>query len=68
MRELLALAINLLVTFAKLLGPGGVRAVAAESLLLEQPGKQVTGKQVATDPGRHHILMHTAGPDPTFSL
>src|SRR6266516_2535205 len=34
MRELLILVIYLLVTFAKLLGPGGVRAVAAESLLL----------------------------------
>jgi transposase InsO family protein len=34
-RELLILAIHLLVTFAKLLGPGGVRAVAAESLMLK---------------------------------
>jgi len=33
MREILILAIHLLVTFAKLLRPGGVRAVAAESLL-----------------------------------
>jgi putative transposase len=36
MRELLILAIHLLVTFAKLVGPGGVRAVVAESLLLKQ--------------------------------
>src|SRR5438093_13579983 len=35
MRDLLILAIHLLVTFAKLLRPGGVRAVAAESLLLK---------------------------------
>jgi transposase InsO family protein len=35
MRELLILAIHLLVTFAKLLRPGGVRALAAESLLLK---------------------------------
>ena len=35
MRELLLLAIHLLVTRAKLLGPGGARAVAAESLLLK---------------------------------
>jgi hypothetical protein len=35
MRELLILAIHLLVTFAKLIRPGGVRAVAAESLLLK---------------------------------
>ena len=36
MRDLLLLAIHLTVTIAKLLGPGGVRAVAAESLLLKQ--------------------------------
>ena len=35
MREILILAIHLLVTLAKLFRPGGVRAVAAESLLLE---------------------------------
>ena len=35
MRELLILAIHLLVTVAKLLRPGGVRALAAESLLLK---------------------------------
>ena len=36
MRDLLLLVIPLLVTVAKLLRPGGVRAVAAESLLLKQ--------------------------------
>ena len=36
MRDLLLLAIHLLVTIAKLLRPGGARAVAAESLLLKQ--------------------------------
>jgi hypothetical protein len=35
MREVLLLAIHLLVTVAKLLRPGGIRAVAAESLLLK---------------------------------
>ena len=35
MRELLLLAIHLLVTIAKLLRPGGARAIAAESLLLK---------------------------------
>jgi len=35
MRELVLLAIHLLVTLAKLLRPGGVRAVAAESLSLK---------------------------------
>jgi putative transposase len=35
MRELLILAIHLLVTVVKLLRPGGVRAVVAESLLLK---------------------------------
>jgi hypothetical protein len=34
-REVLILAIHPLVTLAKLLRPGGVRAVAAESLLLK---------------------------------
>ena len=33
--DLLTLAIHLLVTVAKLLRPGGVRAVAAESLVLK---------------------------------
>ena len=36
MRELLLLAIHLIVTVAKLLQTGGVRAVVAESLLLKQ--------------------------------
>ncbi len=35
MRDILILAVHLLITTAKLLRPGGVRAVAAESLLLE---------------------------------
>ena len=35
MRDLFVLAIHLLVTVAKLLCPGGVRTVAAESLLLK---------------------------------
>jgi len=35
MREILILVVHLLVTIAKLLRPGGVRAVAAESLLLK---------------------------------
>ena len=35
MRELLILVIHLVVTFAKLLRPGGARAVAAESLILK---------------------------------
>ena len=35
MRDLLILAIHLLVTVLKLVRPGGVRAVAAESLLLK---------------------------------
>ena len=35
MRDLLILVVHLLVTVAKLLRPGGARAVAAESLLLK---------------------------------
>jgi putative transposase len=34
MRDLLVLAVHLVVTLAKIIGPGGVRGVAAESLLL----------------------------------
>jgi hypothetical protein len=33
MRELLILAIHLLVTFARLLRPGGVRGLAAEDIV-----------------------------------
>jgi hypothetical protein len=36
MIHLLVLAVHLLTTIAKLLRPGGVRAVVAESLLLKQ--------------------------------
>jgi hypothetical protein len=36
MRDLLLLAIHLFVTIPKFLRPGGVRALAAESLLLKQ--------------------------------
>jgi hypothetical protein len=35
MRDLMVLGMHLLVTLARLLGPGGVRAVTAESLLLK---------------------------------
>ena len=37
MRDLIALAIHLIVTLAKMSRPGGARAVAAESLLLKHP-------------------------------
>jgi hypothetical protein len=36
MKELLALLVHLLTTIAKLLGPGGARAVIADSLLMKQ--------------------------------
>ena len=36
MRDLFILTIHLIVTLAKMVGPGGVRGVAAESLLLKQ--------------------------------
>jgi hypothetical protein len=41
MRELLILAIHLLVTVAKLVRPGGARAVAAESLIFRISGSSV---------------------------
>ena len=36
MKDLLALLAHLLTTIAKLLGPGGARAVVADSLLMKQ--------------------------------
>jgi hypothetical protein len=36
MKDLLVLLAHLLTTIAKLLGPGGVRAVVADSLLMKQ--------------------------------
>lgn len=36
MKDFLVLLEHLLTTFAKLLGPGGVRAVVADSLLMKQ--------------------------------
>jgi putative transposase len=36
MRKLLMLTIHLIVILAKMVGPGGVRSVVAESLLLKQ--------------------------------
>jgi hypothetical protein len=36
MRDLLLLAVQLIITLAKLARPGGVRSVIAESLLLKQ--------------------------------
>jgi hypothetical protein len=37
MKDLLVLVAHLLTTIAKLLGPGGARAVVADSLLVKQP-------------------------------
>ena len=36
MRDLLILLVHLLATLARLLGPGGLRSVVAESLLVKQ--------------------------------
>lgn len=36
MKDLLVLLVHLLTTLAKLLGPGGTRAVVADSLLMKQ--------------------------------
>src|SRR5260221_6892506 len=56
MRDLLLLAIHLLVTLAKFLGPGGVRRVAAESLLLSSGINSC-----------HENSLATEGPPPPFS-
>jgi shikimate 5-dehydrogenase len=36
MKDLLVLAIHLITTIAKLMGPGGARAIVAESLFMKQ--------------------------------
>ena len=36
MKDLLVLAVHLITTIAKLMGPGGARAIVAESLLMKQ--------------------------------
>jgi hypothetical protein len=47
MMHLLILAVHLLATIAKLVRPGGVRAVVAESLLLKhQLGHQLANSQI----------------------
>jgi hypothetical protein len=51
MRDLLLLAIHLLVTLAKLLRPGGVRAVATEPLLLKH---QLVSMAQCPGARRHH--------------
>jgi hypothetical protein len=57
MRDLLLLAIHLFVTVAKLLRPGGVRAVAAESLLLKQQllVSEVIGPMPQIAPKKHRV-------------
>ena len=49
MRDLLILAVHLLVTVAKLLRPGGARAVAAESLLLKHQ-LQISNRSLRRSP------------------
>lgn len=36
MKDLLVLAVHLITMIAKLMGPGGARAIVAESLLMKQ--------------------------------
>ena len=36
MRDLVILFVHIIATFARLLGPGGIRAVVAESVLIKQ--------------------------------
>ncbi len=54
MRDLLTLFIHLVVTVARLVGPGGARAVVADSLLMKQ-------QLVDTENGRHLIILHISG-------
>jgi hypothetical protein len=53
MREVLILTVRLLTTFAKLLRPGGVRAVAAQSLLLKH---QLRREMAVQRPSRSDAL------------
>src|SRR5712691_5041177 len=59
MSHLLILAVHLLATIAKLLRPGGVRAVVAESLLLKH---QLVISSRARRPGRRRCRMHGGAP------
>jgi hypothetical protein len=40
MRDLIILFVHIIATLARLLGPGGIRSVVAESVLIKQPDPQ----------------------------
>jgi hypothetical protein len=43
MKDVLVLLAHLLTTLARLLGPGGARAIVADSLLMKQQLRSLTG-------------------------
>jgi hypothetical protein len=60
MRDLLLLAIHLLVTLAKFLGPGGARRVVAESRLLKhQPLSEIAPDSVRQIPFHCRIIVNS---------
>ena len=76
MRDPLILLVNLIATLARLMGPGGLRSVVAESLgqaaiahsqSLAAPGAEPP--RVGSDPGRRVCAVHAPGPrDPLGDL
>ena len=71
MKDLFVLGAHLLATLAKLLGPGGARAVVADSLLMKQQllivNRGRTGTQsfgIGSIPARFLVAVPQPAPDP----
>ena len=70
MRDLLILLVHLIATLARLMGPGGLRSVVAESLLVKQqtahsqslatPGAEPP--RIGSDRRRRVCALHAPGP------
>jgi len=50
MRDLIILFVHIIATLARLLGPGGIRSVVAESVLIQQ---QLLYRETGHDTGTH---------------
>ena len=57
MRDLAALTIHLLVTIARLLGPGGARSVIAESLLIKHQLLILNRSRTRAVPTKNSVRM-----------
>ena len=70
MRDLLILSIHLIATLARLMGPGGLRSVVAESLWVKHqpadsqsfPSTRAKPPRVRSDPRRRVCAFHAPGP------